>query len=173
MAMTSSSQPSRSACQLLGSLGCQIPDNLKATVPNWQLPTFQSQTRAKLLENSMVITEAHMCSKASNNAEDHSSFYNQLQINDVCCQLAPGGYVAASAKQYFRLFNSFQPNAIPTTTESWRDSMNNGHDFSKKKNCYDPNSRQKPQCLAGPLLGSKPPSRPCWKPNISCWILDL
>lgn len=69
-----------------------------------------------------------------------------------------------AAKQYFRLFNSFQPNAIPTTTESWRDSMNNGHDFSKKKNCYDPNSRQKPQCLAGPLLGSKPPSRPCWKP---------
>ncbi|GAY67864.1 hypothetical protein CUMW_259810, partial [Citrus unshiu] len=131
----------------------QLISAIKASLPTAYIsfPNV-SQTFGKFHDDQ----ETHMCSKASNNAEDHRSFYNQLQINDLCCQLAPGGYVAASAKQYFRLFNSFQPNAIPTTTESWRNSMNNGHDFSKKKNCYDPNSRQKPQCLAGPLLGSKP-----------------
>ncbi|KAH9723193.1 retrovirus-related pol polyprotein from transposon RE1 [Citrus sinensis] len=37
------------------------------------------------------VKEAHICSQA----EDHSSFYNQLQVDDMYCQLAPGGYVAA------------------------------------------------------------------------------
>ena len=39
----------------------------------------------------VLVKEAHICSQA----EDHSSFYNQLQVDDMYCQLALGGYVAA------------------------------------------------------------------------------
>ncbi|KAH9800558.1 hypothetical protein KPL71_000705 [Citrus sinensis] len=42
------------------------------------------------------VKEAHICSQAEDHrAEDHSSLYNQLQVYDMYCQLAPGGYVAA------------------------------------------------------------------------------
>ena len=54
------------------------------------------------------VKEAHICSQAEDHrAEDHSSFYNQLQVYDMYCQLAPGGYVAACTHTRDKFVNQF------------------------------------------------------------------
>ena len=49
------------------------------------------------------VKEAHICSQA----EDHNSFYNQLQVDDMYCQLALGGYVAACTHARDKFVNQF------------------------------------------------------------------
>ena len=56
----------------------------------------------------VLVKEAHICSQAEDHrAEDHSSFYNQLQVDDMYCQLAPGGYVAACTHTRDKFVNQF------------------------------------------------------------------
>ncbi|KAH9762149.1 retrovirus-related pol polyprotein from transposon RE2 [Citrus sinensis] len=66
------------------------------SLPKFSYFRFKLNVISRPLSLRGDVKEAHICSQAEDHrAEDHSSFYNQLQVYDMYCQLAPGGYVAA------------------------------------------------------------------------------
>ncbi|KAH9698856.1 retrovirus-related pol polyprotein from transposon RE1 [Citrus sinensis] len=83
----------------------QVADVLTKALSLLKFSYFRSKLNviSKPLSLRGDVKEAHICSQA----EDHRSFYNQLQVDDMYCQLAPGGYVAVCTHTRDKFVNQF------------------------------------------------------------------